>query len=173
MKRLLFLILFCSFSIHSYAKIEAYFSPSTDCENQIVALINGTKHKLDIAIYSISNPILTHAIENAYWRGVHIRIVTDKEQAQQKYSSTSRLYKKGIPIKINTKYNIEHNKFAIFDQEKMVTGSYNWTLSATKVNSENCLVITRNKKLINTYHTHFEKLWNSYDAQQSKIFFEQ
>ena len=55
-------------------------------------------------------------------------------------------------------YNkIQHDKFAIFDGQKGVTGSYNWTNAATYKNAENCLFFS--DEVIKRYEERFEQLW--------------
>lgn len=67
------------------------------------------------------------------------RILTDRLQAGIKTSKVQELYNFGIKIHVNSKYKIEHNKFAVFDLKNVITGSYNWTETASNKNSENCL----------------------------------
>ncbi len=154
------------------AAVTAYFSPSLDCENQIIKLLNESQKTVDIAVYTITNRPIMRAIEKAHNRGIKIRIITDKKQADHYSSVTTRLYQKNIPIKINTEYELEHNKFAVFDGEKMITGSFNWTYSASNKNSENCLVISNEPEVINQYEKQFNVLWEMYSGQISRYFFE-
>ena len=41
----------------------------------------------------------------------------------------------GLDIKVNSKYKIEHNKFAVFDYSAVITGSFNWTNAASLKNN--------------------------------------
>lgn len=54
-----------------------------------------------------------------------------------------------------------HNKFAIIDDEIVMTGSFNWTTQAVKSNQENVIFI-QNENLAKIYAEEFEKLWNSF-----------
>ena len=123
------------------ARIEAYFTPGTECEYRIIAEINRAT-TIDIAVYSITNPKIANAIITAHRRGARVRIVTDRVMAGHKSSMIDELAAAGIPVRINRRHKIEHNKFAVFDNMSMVTGSYNWTTAATKYNSENCIFLT-------------------------------
>lgn len=53
-----------------------------------------------------------------------------------------------------------HNKFAIIDSAVVLTGSYNWTVSASNNNQENILII-ESKGVVNNYESEFNKLWGS------------
>ena len=54
-----------------------------------------------------------------------------------------------------------HNKFAIIDEAVIITGSFNWTLSASTKNQENILIL-ENKQVVNSYLSEFNKLWNNF-----------
>lgn len=146
-------------SQETHSDIKIFFTPGTDCENNIVERIKQS-NKIDIAVYSITNPYITNAIIAAYKRGASIRIVTDKTQAKGKQSSVPQLRAAGIPVLTNKKHKIEHNKVGIFDDKYIVTGSYNWTKSASDYNSENCVFFDQPEGM--EYSKRFEYLWQVY-----------
>ncbi len=138
--------------------IGAFFTPGTECEDRIIAEINRAT-TIDIAVYSITNPKIADAIIAAHRRGARVRIVTDRTMAGHKSSMIDELAAASIPVRVNRRHKIEHNKFAVFDNRRMVTGSYNWTTAATKYNSENCIFLTTPAQ---EYTKRFEYLWNTY-----------
>ena len=139
-------------------EFKAFFTPGTGCENNIIAAINNAK-KIDIAVYSITHPNITNAIIAAHNRGATIRIVTDRQMANGKGSRIENIRSAGIPVLTNKKHKIEHNKFAVFDDVHVVSGSYNWTTNASKYNSENCVFFDQQNK---EYTHRFEYLWDLY-----------
>ena len=139
-------------------EIKIFFSPGVECENHIIERINQS-NKIDIAVYSITNPNITKAIIAAHNRGANIRIITDKGQAKVKGAKAEELKSVGIPVLTNKTHKIEHNKFAMFDDKYIVSRSYNWTTNASKNNSENCLFFNQPDK---EYSNRFEYLWNIY-----------
>ncbi|MDW2974901.1 MAG: phospholipase D-like domain-containing protein [Alphaproteobacteria bacterium] len=140
------------------AHIESYFTPGTECEDRIIAEL-GRADKIDVAVYSITNPKIANAIIAAHRRGGRVRIVTDRTMAGHKSSMIGELVAAGIPVRTNRQHKIEHNKFAVFDNMSMVTGSYNWTTAATKYNNENCIFLTYPAQ---EYSKQFEYLWGMY-----------
>jgi len=139
--------------------IKVFFTPSTDCEENIIKAIDSA-NKLDIAVYSITNPAITNSIIAAHNRGAKIRIVTDRSQSKGKGSLIEKIKTAGIPVLTNQKHKIEHNKFAVFDDIHIVSGSYNWTTNASKYNSENCIFFDQPNK---EYSQRFEYLWKLYN----------
>ena len=140
--------------------IKVFFTPGTDCEQNIIKEINKAK-TIDIAVYSISNQNIVDSIITAKKNGAKIRIITDRTQAKGKGSLTDTLRNAGIPVLTNKGHKIEHNKFAVFDNNYIVSGSYNWTTNATKYNSENCNFFNQPNK---EYSKRFNYLWNLYNS---------
>lgn len=139
--------------------IRVYFTPGPDCENNIIASINATKHSIDAAVYSITNDKIVDSLISAHNRGVTIRIISDKLQSAGRGSLIWRMRDAGIPVVLNKKHKIMHNKFAIFDGRYTETGSYNWTSGATKSNAENCIFFVAPPE---TFTTRFTYLWDLY-----------
>lgn len=170
MKHWLILALLC-WSVPAFSKTAAYFSPGLDCETQVIQLIDNAQKTIDVAIYTLTSAPIVGALENAHARGIQVRILTDKLQAANKYAKAIALYQKGLNIRVHTKHRIEHNKFMVVDGQKMITGSYNWTDSATWKNSENCLVLWEEPETINRYQKRFEYLWELNTRQKSDQWF--
>jgi phosphatidylserine/phosphatidylglycerophosphate/cardiolipin synthase-like enzyme len=51
-----------------------------------------------------------------------------------------------------------HHKFALCDAQVLLTGSFNWTRSASDHNQENILV-TQETRLVEAFAREFERLW--------------
>jgi phosphatidylserine/phosphatidylglycerophosphate/cardiolipin synthase-like enzyme len=52
-----------------------------------------------------------------------------------------------------------HQKFAVIDRRVVFTGSYNWTVSAEKLNDENLLFFRDAGPLAEEYRKEFFRLW--------------
>lgn len=165
-------ILIYLFSLSLHAETAVYFTPSNACENNIIYLLNNAKQQIDIAVYSITNDNLVSAIKDAHKRGIKIRILTDKTQAENTSSKTAHLRNAGLNIKVHSKHRIEHNKFVVIDNQVVMTGSYNWTTSATLKNSENCLKIWNDDTTVLEYQKRFEYLWTVNSKEKSDMWFE-
>ena len=170
-KFILYLVSFLFLSGNVNALEYVFFSPSTDCENEIIRLINQSQDKIDIAVYAINNDNIINALKQAKNRGVKIRILTDRLQASNKSSKAKELYAFGFDIKVNFQYKIEHNKFALFDNNYVSSGSYNWTNPATSANSENCIFFEDNQPIIQAYQKHFNQLWQLNNKAKSDEWF--
>ena len=170
--KIIFFAILLVFTHSAFAKTEVRFTPSTECEDVIVSNIDKAQKSVDAAIYSINNRRIVRALKKAHRRGIKLRILTDRLQAGAKSSKTLDLYREGINIRVNSRHKIEHNKFAIFDGNKVSTGSFNWTNPASEKNSENCLLISREQKTVAAYKKRFEELWRLNDKAKSESWFE-
>ena len=81
----------------------------------------------------------------------------DKSQKTAKYTSATFLVNAGIPVLIDSKHAIAHNKIIIIDQSTLITGSFNFTKAAEEKNAENLLVIKGNQPLVDKYMRNFEE----------------
>ena len=88
------------------------------------------------------------------------RIVLDQGQEIEPASKSGYLIKHGFEVRYHLGFGLMHNKFAIIDGKSLITGSFNWTLTAEERNEENLLIIT-DEGTIEKYKERFEYLWNT------------
>lgn len=140
-------------------KSGAFFSPGEACRNIILNQIMYAEHKIDICVFTISDDRITSSIVDAHRRGRRVRIITDNDKALDMGSDIARLAKHGVTIKMDSTPDHMHHKFMIVDDNALITGSYNWTLSAAKYNHEN-VVLTTDGKLVKSFLNEFGNLWS-------------
>ena len=140
-----------------------YFSDSDRVADRIISAINHTKASLDLAIFDLTHPAITAALEDAQRRGVRIRIVADQRQAAGTHSEIPFLTQRGVPVRLSHGYkgdrSIMHDKFAVFDGRLAITGSFNWTTSADSYNFENAVFIS-DPTAVAGFAEAFERLWS-------------
>jgi competence ComEA-like helix-hairpin-helix protein len=154
------IILALTLCLSSLAKTEVYFSLYDDPETVIVENINKAEVFIDIAMYTFTDKEISQAAIEAKERGVKVRVYLDRSQVEAKYSSSRLFVEKDIEVRISSNNYIMHNKFAVIDSKIVITGSYNWTVSASIRNDENLLVID-DEEVIQRYQRQFENLWEN------------
>ncbi len=140
-------------------EVSVYFSPGEQCLNAILNQIKRSTKKIEICLFTISDDRISDALMSKHQQGVHIKIITDNDKLFDKGSDIDKLAAAGIAIKVDVTDNHMHHKFAIFDQQRTLTGSYNWTRSAEKYNHENIL-ITENSQVTKNFKREFDSLWD-------------
>lgn len=163
----------CLFTWPVWAETTVYFTPGNDCENQIIQLLDRAEKEVVIDIYALTNKKIGQAIERVADRGIPMRILSDRQQAGNRYSLVVPLHQRGIDIRVNSRHRIEHNKYAVIDGKYAVTGSYNWTSAASLHNSENCLILWNEPDTIQKYQKRFNALWEMNSPQKSELWFRQ
>lgn len=140
-------------------KSDAFFSPGDACRNIIINQILYATSQINICVFTISDDRIASAIVDAHKRGREVRIITDNDKSLDLGSDIARLHKEGIAIKMDKTPNHMHHKFMVVDNSTLITGSYNWTLSAAKYNHENVLLTTEGG-LVKSFLKEFGQLWN-------------
>jgi phosphatidylserine/phosphatidylglycerophosphate/cardiolipin synthase-like enzyme len=85
-----------------------------------------------------------------------VQPILDRSNRTAHYSVADTLHNLGIPVLIDAKHAIAHNKVIIIDGETVVTGSFNFTKQAETSNAENLLII-RDKDLSAKYAEDWRK----------------
>jgi phosphatidylserine/phosphatidylglycerophosphate/cardiolipin synthase-like enzyme len=148
--------------------IAVYFSPGGGCTDAIVAEINSAKETLDVQAYTFTSTPIASAVKTAFERGVKVRVLLDKSQRTESYSAATYLYNGKVPVWIDDRHAIAHNKVMLIDGKTIITGSFNFTQAAERDNAENLLIIHDEPKLFSAYSNNFaEHLAHSHEYENS------
>jgi mitochondrial cardiolipin hydrolase len=138
-------------SIPSIASSDVFFSPGEESRNAIIKRIGGAVNQISICVF-------TDAIVTAHKKGVNVKIITDNDKSWDEGSDIKQLAREGVSIKMDATPNHMHHKFMVVDNKSLLTGSYNWTVSAMRYNHENIL-ITEEAGVVRSFLKEFENLW--------------
>ena len=142
------LLALCGIAAHPHpqpadanAPIQVYFSPGDSPTAEIIKTLDKAEQTVHVQAYSFTSAPIAAALKNAHDRGVEVKVILDKSQQSEKYTSATYLTRAGIPVWIDRKHAIQHNKVMIVDGRIVITGSFNFTKSAEDRNAENLLII--------------------------------
>ncbi|EAR10314.1 Phosphatidylserine/phosphatidylglycerophosphate/cardiolipin synthase [Reinekea sp. MED297] len=124
-------------------------------------MINGAHQSLQICVFTISDNRIREALLKAHQRGVEVRIITDNDKTEDKGSDIDWLAEQGVPVRVDRTRHHMHHKFVIADARQIATGSFNWTVSATRYNHENILLLN-DESVIRDFAAEFESLWREF-----------
>ena len=137
---------------------QSYFQ---DIENTITIKLNTAKESIFVAVAWFTNQRLFDCLVNACHRKVNVRvlILNDILNRNEFGLDFGILVNAGAEVRFaNTANNATmHNKFCIID-DKVITGSYNWTYHAN-INAENVVLIDEST-ITNNYRQQFDFLFN-------------
>ena len=142
-------------------RLSVLFSPRGGCTSAVVAEIRRAKESIDVAMFSFTSRRILKELIRAYERGVRVRVLIDEGTAKSRNSVVPILETAGIPVRLKrgSSGGLMHHKYAVIDHSVVITGSFNWTVSAEKRNDENLLIFRSAPKLAGAYERNFEKLW--------------
>jgi phosphatidylserine/phosphatidylglycerophosphate/cardiolipin synthase-like enzyme len=144
------------------SKAEMSWTFDGDTQQKIIVdAIHSAKSTIEIAIFSLTDPAIVFALREAHKKGLHVRIITDRMQAYSRTQNVAMqiLNKVGIPIKLNKHSGLMHLKMIIVDRSQVITGSYNFSKSANKVNDELLMVVVSDR-FVNSCLNEFGLMWN-------------
>ena len=141
---------------------------NTSICKETISLINKTKETIDIALYGYKTvPAIEKALKQAKERGVKINIVYDTSNSNY-YPETKNILNFAKKLSTDTPQALMHNKFMIFDNSKILTGSMNFAPTGFTGFNSNCIFIIDSKELAQIYKNEFNQMLNG-AFQHNKI----
>lgn len=140
--------------------IEAGFSPSGEALDVVLKTIGSAQREILVAAYSFTSRPIAQALVAAARRGIQVRVVADQGESTKGYSAVQFLANQRVPVRVNGRYNLLHDKYLLVDGRHLQTGSFNYTAAAAQSNAENALVIWNVPQLVARYQVDWQRLWN-------------
>jgi phosphatidylserine/phosphatidylglycerophosphate/cardiolipin synthase-like enzyme len=130
----------------------------TEMEQELLNRLNAATTSIDAAIYSFDRVSIRDALIAAHNRGVTVRIAAEGDDAYSDYNpSYEALRAAGIPIILDNRFSLMHNKFFVIDRLILWTGSTNVTNIGFTFNHNNSLVFT-STELADIYEAEFDEM---------------
>ncbi|MDJ0509503.1 MAG: DUF655 domain-containing protein [Crocosphaera sp.] len=169
------------------SEVTVKFSPNSSkypwvmTTNGLIArIINQSKTSINLALFVFSDQNIANTLEAKNNQGISIKVLIDPEFAFRFYSEGLDLL--GVALSNNCKYEKGnkpwskpintmgiaelpkgdklHHKFAIIDEQTVITGSHNWSASANYQNDESLLIIN-NPMVTAHYQREFNRLYQN------------
>jgi len=123
-------------------------------------MLNAATTSIDAAIYGLDRASIRDALIAAHGRGVAVRIVADDDAYNEAGYNPffNALQAAGIPIVLDNRSSLMHNKFFVIDGLTVWTGSTNMTDTGFTYNHNNSLVFT-SSQVADIYATEFNEMF--------------
>ena len=149
-------------------EVRVYYNHDVAANVEITNTVQDAEKFVYFAIYTFTREDIRDALLAAKYRGLEVRGIVDKKQsfgldAQEKI--IKELQAAGVDIVFNNHSYIMHLKTVVTDKG-YVTGSYNWTASATDSNDE-IIEVGVDEDLRKQYQKTLEEIINKYAALQN------
>lgn len=164
------LIVACSYfyyypSYNTQAKdnVAIYYNQDIEANKKVMEVIQDADQFVFFAIYTFTRNDIKDALLGAHHRGLEVRGIMDRKQSQE-IESQRKIFKEltdaGIPVAMQDHAAIMHLK-TVVTEKSYVSGSYNWTASATTRNDE-VLEVGQNERIRKQYEKVLLELFKRY-----------
>ena len=138
-------------------KTDAYFE---GIEKQVINDIDKARVSIHVAMAWFTNQRIADKLIEKYEEGLDVKVVSFDDHTNAKFG----VFLGEIPHHMvkSSKGGIMHNKFCVIDNQKVLTGSYNWSDKAENKNVENVSVLYDDERA-SDYSIEFRKLFESKD----------
>ncbi len=141
--------------------VETYFSPDDGAAAQIIAEIRQAKRSIDFLAYAFTSDRIAEAIFERAAAGVYVRGVFDEGQVQSNTGGEYGAFKTGgYDVRLDGIPGLMHHKVILIDEQVVITGSYNFSGNAERLNDEN-IVIIHSPGLAAFYQERFETVYQN------------
>lgn len=133
----------------------------TNAAQALIKNINNAKYTIDAVIYGIeSQDEIIKALINAKKRGVRVRFVLDNDPQKGDMYSDSKILRENFAYRNDDSFYIMHNKFFIFDGQKVATYTMNLSQSGSGGYDSNTGVIINSKAIAQVFSKEFEQMFS-------------
>jgi phosphatidylserine/phosphatidylglycerophosphate/cardiolipin synthase-like enzyme len=137
------------------ASIVTCFAPEQDCAALAIGAIDAARQEILVSAYVLTEGSgFPAALVRAHDRGVDVRLIADRWTPCTRQEGVSALGAAGIPIWIDDRARVAHEKALIIDRRVTIMGSYNFSAGAAR-NSEDLNVVT-SSEVAETYALHWQ-----------------
>lgn len=145
----------------SQGTVQVAFTPWDDAESLLLETLARAQREILVQAYVLTSRAIANSLVAAKQRGLNVSVLADAHQHEDNPASLLvSLAEKGIPVWLETRYRNAHNKIMVIDDGTqdvvIVTGSYNFTWSAQRMNAENLFLIRGNLALARRFRQNWE-----------------
>ena len=135
-----------------------YFTPPANAAAAIVKAIDDSEREVLVQAYGFTHNAIAQALIRAHQRGVEVRVLLDRKSQSSNRYVMEVLSDAQIELRQDDKHAIAHNKVMVIDRAIVITGSFNFTNSASTRNAENFLVL-KSADLAEKYSQQWQHHW--------------
>ncbi|MEO6165139.1 MAG: phospholipase D-like domain-containing protein [Candidatus Binatia bacterium] len=139
-------------------RVTSQFSSQGSVGRALTEAIRGAQERLTVALYGFDNTDLGDELLKLVKKKVTVRLKIDTARSASKkiVALIDRLKAGGVEVHTVAPNGRNHNKFAVIDGKRVLTGSYNWTLKS-EGNWENLLILDC-PELAKSYESEWDRI---------------
>lgn len=147
-----------SFTVNS-TQLEVYFSPDDGTAAQIIRHIRSARESIYFLAFSFTSDEIAQALLDKALEGVKVAGVFESSQVQSNTGGEfAMLREAGLDVRLDGNPRNMHHKVIVIDEQKVITGSYNFSSNAETRNDENTIMI-HDPVIAGLFMSEFERLF--------------
>jgi phosphatidylserine/phosphatidylglycerophosphate/cardiolipin synthase-like enzyme len=146
--------------------IEIYFAAEDDVVPAILREINAANQSIRFMAFSFTLDSLAQAMITRSMAGVDVSGIFENVGSETQFSELRPMFCAGLEVRQDGNPFVLHHKVIIVDNTTVLSGSFNFSDSATNSNDEN-LVIIRDPDLTAQFIVEFNRRWAEAEAPDS------
>ena len=153
--------------------LQIYFSPQDQIAEHLISLIDKEEKRILAAVYCLTHRGIADALTRAKRRGVKVEVIVDPFSLKNQFA-LSKLNTGKVEVSIwdpeltmplsngkkardHNRRPLMHDKFCVFGDSIVWTGSFNFTYDATEFHRENVVVI-EDREIALQYQKQFDSI---------------
>lgn len=137
--------------------VRIVFAPEDNVDDVIIEELSRATSSIRFMAFSFTLSNVRDEVLAAAGRGVDVAGVVETRQSTESFAALPTLFCNGVDVRQDGNSGPLHHKVFIIDNETVLTGSFNFSASATNNNDEN-MVIIRDPDLAAQYLAEFERV---------------
>ncbi|HEC35514.1 MAG TPA: phospholipase, partial [Anaerolineae bacterium] len=122
-------------------QVEVCFAPEDGVADRLLQILSSARAGVRFLAFQFTSSRIADALIDQAGEGITVQGVMEARSASSPYSQYDRLRAGGVDVLVDGNPYIMHHKVFIVDDQTVVLGSYNFTVSADEENDENLLII--------------------------------
>lgn len=142
--------------------VQIGFSPEGSARAIVLDVISHAHKSLKMMAYEFTARDIATALNSAADRGVRVQVIVDNRENMHNPKALHNIAEAsahGVQMRVDKHYHIQHDKVIIADGDAVETGSFNYSETAEKSNSENAVILRGMPGITKQYQQHFSSRW--------------
>jgi phosphatidylserine/phosphatidylglycerophosphate/cardiolipin synthase-like enzyme len=132
-------------------RVRTLFAPDYDVARYMVNELRQAEKSIYFMAFSFTHEGIGSIMKKRFQDGLDVRGVFESRGADSPHSEYASMQKLGMTVIKDTNKWSMHHKVIIIDGKTVITGSFNFSNNAARINEENALIIQGNREIAALY----------------------
>jgi len=140
------------------SRLRTVFAPGYDAARFIVNELRQAEQSIYFMAFSFTHDGIGAVMKKRFQDGLDVRGVFETRGADSPHAEYASMQKLGMAVIKDTNKWTMHHKVIIIDGHTVITGSFNFSNNASRINNENVLIIQGNRDIARLYTQEWQRV---------------